>query len=137
MDPPDFLFCSPSGKDLVTEILEQVLPFSPHDDQLLCVCKLLDGIDVLAILLTNAGKTGLFFMYVLVIIALKENTTLCPLALRRKLPSANPVMVVILPTKGLCEEKVIFMSTYFKLLSLKNSSARRDGKVLSICCRDY
>ncbi|KAI0028053.1 P-loop containing nucleoside triphosphate hydrolase protein [Vararia minispora EC-137] len=97
------LFSSPSGRKLVSEILKPVLPFVPHDDQLTCVCKLLDGVDVLAVLPTNAGKTGIFYMFILSIISLHKDPSRYS-TLSEKFPS-NPVLVVVLPTKGLCDEQ--------------------------------
>jgi hypothetical protein len=41
---------------------------------------MLDGIDLFAILATGMGKTGFLSMYMLMVLAIKKETSLCPTA---------------------------------------------------------
>ncbi|VDB97671.1 unnamed protein product [Peniophora sp. CBMAI 1063] len=99
-----FTFSNPSGRTLVSKILADCLPehIIPHDDQLTCVCQLLDGVNIVAILATNAGKTGIFYMFILTVLAIRSNPALCPAAYTRY--PDNAAMIIILPTVGLSEE---------------------------------
>jgi len=56
--PTPFVFSSPEGFALCQRILEAHLPYSPHDFQIEGICKVLDHVDLLAILATGTGKTG-------------------------------------------------------------------------------
>jgi hypothetical protein len=71
-----FTFSSTEGQQLVRKILVDSLPFEPHNDQITGVCKTLDGIDILIISATGSGKTGYFFMVLIVVIAINNNLTL-------------------------------------------------------------
>ena len=62
-----FLFSSETGKELVCEILRDLWPHTPRDYQIEAVVKLLDGINVLAILLTSASKTTILVMLMLLL----------------------------------------------------------------------
>ena len=55
-----FVFSSPEEFSLCQHILKEYLPYDPHDFQIEGpgVCKLIDGIDLLAILATGTGKPG-------------------------------------------------------------------------------
>lgn len=68
---------------------------------------MLDGKDLVAILPTGAGKTGYFTMFMLVLVELSLNPSLCspPVSVPR-----DPCMIVVYPTNGLEEEQVIFPS---------------------------
>lgn len=92
-----FLFKSKEGKALCLKILKDnpLLPFRPHDAQLEGICAALDKDDLLAVLPTGYGKTGLFFMYMLVMRALAKDRTLYPGGWKG--PS-DPIMVIICPT---------------------------------------
>jgi ATP-dependent helicase YprA (DUF1998 family) len=81
----------------VRKILVDGLPFEPHDDQIVGVCKTLDGIDILIISATGSGKSGYFFMVLIVIIAINDNPQLCPSAKFKK----DPAMIVLCPTNAL------------------------------------
>jgi hypothetical protein len=63
-----------------------------------------DGIHVLLMVKTGGGKTSLFYGYALLLQALRELDTPCPL-LKRIFPS-DPVIITVYPTKGLEEEMV-------------------------------
>src|ERR1700733_15161150 len=73
-----FLFSSCEGINLCQKILSQHLPYHPHDVQLEGVCKLLDGVDTLAILHTGMGKTRFLSMYMLVLLEILEHPHLYP-----------------------------------------------------------
>ncbi|KAJ6583674.1 hypothetical protein B0H10DRAFT_1833484, partial [Mycena sp. CBHHK59/15] len=68
--------------------------YVPHDDQLEGVCKSLDGIHLFAITPTGSGKTGYYIIYMLVILAVVADPSLCPSV---SFPS-NPCLLVICPT---------------------------------------
>jgi hypothetical protein len=87
-----FTFSSTEGQQLVRKILVDGLPFEPHNDQIAGVCKTLDGIDILIVSATGSGKTGYFFMVLIVIIAINNNPQLCPSAKFKK----DPAMIVLL-----------------------------------------
>ncbi|KAJ7573715.1 P-loop containing nucleoside triphosphate hydrolase protein [Mycena floridula] len=91
-DRPRFL--SAAGSALCHRILLPLLPFTPHDDQIEGICAALDGIDTFAILPTSAGKTGLFFMYILVARAISRDLLLCSW----KAFPRNPVLIAVCPT---------------------------------------
>jgi ERCC4-related helicase len=97
-----FLFSSEEGHALCLKILLPLLPFHPHDYQIDGICAALDGKDVMAILPTGSGKTGLFFMYMLVIRELWKNPELYP----QKMIPTNPLMVAICPTNYLENQTV-------------------------------
>jgi len=98
-----FEWSSPAGRTLCRNILEQsVLTYEPHDCQVDGVCKSLDGINLFAITPTGSGKTSYYIMYILVILAVLNDPTLCPTA---KFPK-NPCLIVICPTIPLQLEMV-------------------------------
>ena len=63
--PRAFIFSSPEGHTLFRLILAALLPYKPHDFQIEGICKMLDGIDLFAILATGMGKTGFLYICVL------------------------------------------------------------------------
>jgi superfamily II DNA/RNA helicase len=101
-EPPIFLFSTPEGHALCRKILEAHLTYEPHDIQIEGICKVLDNVDLLVILATGMGKTGFLSMYMLVVLAIKKDPSLCPTA---KFPD-NPCMLVICPTKYLEHQMV-------------------------------
>ncbi|KAJ7201498.1 P-loop containing nucleoside triphosphate hydrolase protein, partial [Mycena haematopus] len=122
--PATFTWSSPDGYALVRRILEPTpLPYVPHDDQLEGVCKSLDGIHLFAITPTGSGKTGYYTIYMLVVLAVVADPTLCPSA---SFPS-NPCLLVICPTIPLQLEMAVNM----KLIGLEviaiNSETRSDA----------
>ena len=100
-----FLFSSHEGNNLCRNILHQYLPYHPHDVQIEGICKLLDGVDMLAILRTGMGKTGFLLMYMLVLLEILKNPHLCPSDAVEKFPE-KPCMLVVLPTKYLEHQMV-------------------------------
>ena len=50
----------------------------PHDVQIEDICKVLDNINLLAVLATGSGKTSFLSMYMLAVHAIKKETSLCP-----------------------------------------------------------
>ncbi|KAI0753497.1 P-loop containing nucleoside triphosphate hydrolase protein, partial [Daedaleopsis nitida] len=95
---PHFTFCSPKGREIISDIVFSKLGYYPHDYQLDGVCKSLDGIDLLAILATGSGKTGFFIMYMLVLQELSDNPSRCSPPYRMP---PDPAMVLVYPTVGL------------------------------------
>ncbi|KAF7341442.1 hypothetical protein MVEN_01881400 [Mycena venus] len=92
---PIFQWQSPEGHALAQHILRaSPLPYDPHDYQIEGVCCSLDGVHLLAITPTGSGKTGYYMMYMLIVLAVLKDPTLCPTA---KFP-VDPCLVVISPT---------------------------------------
>ncbi|KAF8239153.1 hypothetical protein L208DRAFT_1239175 [Tricholoma matsutake] len=92
-----FTFSSTEGQQLVQKILVDGLLFEPHNDQIAGVCKTLDGINILIVSVTGSGKTGYFFMVLIVIITINNNLQLCPSVKFKK----DPAMIVLCPTNAL------------------------------------
>jgi ATP-dependent helicase YprA (DUF1998 family) len=107
------IYDTPEGAALVRRILAETIAFEPHDFQVEGICAVLDGRDLLATMATGSGKTGYFFMLMLVMRAISEDETL---ALGGRTFPKDPAMIVICPTKALQEDMV---SSSF-LLSLCN-----------------
>lgn len=98
-----FSWNSTEGHDLSRRILRaSALPYDPHDYQIEGICCSLDGLDLLAITPTGSGKTGFYTMYMLVILAVLKDPTLCPTA---KFP-VDPCLIVVCPTIPLQLEMV-------------------------------
>jgi hypothetical protein len=98
-----FTFHSPDGFALVRQILLDALPtFEPHMYQMDGVCKVLDRIDLVAVTPTGSGKTGFFFLTILVMIAITANPLLCPSASFPK----DPAIVVVCPTNSIEQQMV-------------------------------
>jgi len=75
-----FVFSSPEGHALCRHILKEYLPYDPHNVQIEGFCKILDNIDLFAVLATGSGKTSFLSMYILVVLAIKKDPSLCPTA---------------------------------------------------------
>lgn len=102
-EPPKvFKFSTTEGYTLCRQILLDKLPYEPHDVQIEGICKVLDGVDLFAILATGSGKTGFISMYMLVVLAVNEDPSICPTA---NFPD-NPCILVICPTKYLEHQQV-------------------------------
>jgi len=101
-EPPIFLFSTPEGHALCRKILETHLAYEPHGVQIEGICKILDNVDLLTIMATRMGKTGFLSMYMLVVLAIKKDLSLCRTA---KFPD-NLCMPVICPTKYLEHQMV-------------------------------
>lgn len=98
-----FKFYSPSGFSLTRKILLSALPnFEPHHYQLDGICKVLDGIDLVAVTPTGSGKTGYLFLTILVMIAISKTPSLCRTV---KFP-ADPAIVVVCPTNSIEQQMV-------------------------------
>ncbi|KAJ7702657.1 hypothetical protein B0H17DRAFT_922926, partial [Mycena rosella] len=84
------------------KILLDVLPhFEPHCYQIDSICKVLDGIDLIAITPTGSGKTGHLFLTILVMIAITKTPSLCATVKFSK----DPTIVVVCPTNSI-EQKM-------------------------------
>jgi len=99
-----FSFSSEAGEDLIREVLRDLWPHTPRDYQIEAVAKLLDSIDVLAILPTGAGKTAIVTMFVIILNHIKLNPGSFPLHCKQ-FPE-DPIIVVVYPTNCLEEEQV-------------------------------
>ncbi|KAH9922249.1 P-loop containing nucleoside triphosphate hydrolase protein [Fomitopsis serialis] len=113
-EPSRYIFSTSEGHALTRQVLRKSLPYDPHDYQLEGICQVLDGLDLLAALATGSGKTGFFSMYMLMLIELSNNLSLCtpPVAVPK-----DPAMVGIFPTIGL-EEQMAEEFTKIGLTSL-------------------
>jgi len=78
--PTPFVFSSPKGFTLCRHILDARLPYSPHNFQIEGICKVLDHVDLLAILATGTRKMGFLSIYMLVVLTIKKDPSLCPTA---------------------------------------------------------
>ncbi len=105
--PPSFVFSSVAGYTLLRHTLRDRIPYCPHDYQLEGVCQLLDGNDLIAVLATGSGKTAYYLLYILMLVALSSDSSLCTPSFR--VPT-DPCIVIVYPTNGL-EEEQVFMST--------------------------
>ncbi|KAJ6616538.1 P-loop containing nucleoside triphosphate hydrolase protein [Mycena sp. CBHHK59/15] len=93
-----FKFYSESGFALVRKILLTALPtFEPHHYQMDGICKVLDGVDLVAGKPTGSGKTGYLFLSIIVMISITRTPSLCPSA---KFP-VDPAIVVVCPTNSI------------------------------------
>jgi len=92
------IYDTPEGHTLARRILEQYLPFTPHDYQIEGICPVLNGRDVLATMATGTGKSGFFYMLVIVIRAIANEPSLALGG--RKFPP-DPAMILACPTKAL------------------------------------
>jgi hypothetical protein len=74
-----FKFDSKPGFDLARKIFLGILPhFEPHHYQIDGICKVLDGIDLVAVTPTGSGKMVYLFLTILVMIAISKTPSLCP-----------------------------------------------------------
>ncbi len=99
-------FSSSAGLAYIRSVLQPLLPYDPHDYQLEGVCKLLDGVDLIALLATGAGKTGYLSMYMLSLQALSQNPKPGHLPKRVWSIPHDPAMVIVCPTISLEEDMV-------------------------------
>ncbi|KAI0353617.1 hypothetical protein OH77DRAFT_1553273 [Trametes cingulata] len=130
-EAPRFVFSSEHGTQLVRETLEKILPYTPHDYQLEGVCQLLDGMDLIAVLATGAGKTGYYLMYALMLSQLSKNPRLC-LPACAAVPQ-DPCIVMVYPTNGLEEEQAeTFQSAGLSTVVINSDTLERSRK----CGRD-
>jgi len=73
-----------------------------HDVQIEGFCKILDNIDLLAVLATGSGKAAFVSMFILIVLAIKKNSSLC---LTAKFLD-NPCVLFMCPTKYLEHQMV-------------------------------
>jgi replicative superfamily II helicase len=99
-----FSFSSEEGRELIRRVLRDLWPHNPCDYQIEAVAKVLDGIDILAILPTGAGKTAILTMFMLSLIHIKSNPEDFKSHCSR-FPD-NPIMIVVYLTSCLEEEQV-------------------------------
>jgi len=99
-----FSFSSEAGEELIHEVLRDLWPHTLRDYQVEAVAKLLDGVDVLAILPTGTGKTAILTMFMLILDHMRLNPGCFPPHSRR-FPE-EPIVVVVYPTNCLEEEQV-------------------------------
>ncbi|KAJ7767695.1 P-loop containing nucleoside triphosphate hydrolase protein [Mycena metata] len=93
-----FKFYSQPGFALAHKILLDVLPtFEPHYYQIDGICKVLDGIDLVAVTLTGSGKTGYIFLTILIMIAIANTPALCSAVKFCK----DPAIIVVFPTDSI------------------------------------
>ncbi|KAJ6503102.1 P-loop containing nucleoside triphosphate hydrolase protein [Mycena vulgaris] len=122
--PSVFKWSTPEGFALSRRILRaSALPYDPHDHQIEGICCSLDGTHLLAITPTGSGKTGFYTMYMLVMIAVLKDPTLCPTA---RFPS-DPCLIVICPTIPLQLEMAAKMTSVGLDALAINSSTREEA----------
>lgn len=98
-----FKFYSDTGFQLVRTILLGVLPsFELHHYQMDGICKVLDGIDLVAVTPTGSGKMAYLFLSILVMIAISKTPSLCPAV---KFPK-DPLIIVVCPTNSIEQQMV-------------------------------
>ncbi|KAJ7737979.1 P-loop containing nucleoside triphosphate hydrolase protein [Mycena metata] len=120
--PPKFVWSSPEGYALVRRILKSTpVPYDPHDYQLEGICKSLDGVNLFAITPTGSGKTSYYIIYILVVLAVVADPTLCPTA---TFPT-NPCLLVICPTIPLQMEMALGLDP-LAINSQTRDEARRE-----------
>jgi ATP-dependent helicase YprA (DUF1998 family) len=93
-----FKFSSPSGWRICHKIIQEKLPFGPHNYQLDGITHALDGQDVIAISATGSGKSAYIYMLTTVLLALGKDPSLVP---SKKRFSKDPVLVVVCSTTAL------------------------------------
>ena len=98
-----FKFSSLLGWRICRKILQEKLPFGPHDYQLDGITHALDGQDVIAISATGSGKSAYIYMLATVLLALAENPSLVP---SNKRFLKDPLLVVVCPTTALEDDLV-------------------------------
>ncbi|KAF7357306.1 hypothetical protein MSAN_01326100 [Mycena sanguinolenta] len=123
--PDKFIWSSPDGYNLVRRILQPTpVPYVPHDYQLEDVCKCLDGVNLFAITPTGSGKTSYYIIYIIVVLAVVKDPTLCPTA---SFPQ-NPCLLIICPTIPLQLEMADKMKTLGLNVLAINSLTRSEAR---------
>ena len=100
-DIPDYQFSSLKGLHFARKVLQPFLLYDSHDDQLEGSCKMINGINLMALMHTSSGKTDYFTMYMLLLLALSKDPSI--VAPAKKYVPKNPVMVLVFPTNGVEE----------------------------------
>ena len=101
-----FSFSSDAREKLVREVLQDLWLHTPRDHQIEAVGRLLDGVDVLTILPTGAGKTAILTMFMVILDQMELNPGHFPSHFRR-FPE-EPIIVVVCPTNCLEEQVRIY-----------------------------
>ncbi|KAI1787621.1 P-loop containing nucleoside triphosphate hydrolase protein, partial [Ganoderma leucocontextum] len=122
-----YKFNTPSGHTLLTTIARKRIPFTPHDYQLEGVSRLLDGSDLVGVLATGSGKTGFYLIYILTLLELSEDPSLCQPPYK-PIPK-DPCIVVVYPTNGLEEEQsLVFEKAGVRSLVINAGSVEQARK---------
>ena len=75
---PDYQFSTPDGLCLARKVLRPLLPYDPHDDQLEGICKMIDGINLMALTRTGVEEemaSSLYSTYLLTSYAYFRNSS--------------------------------------------------------------
>ena len=119
----DFKFSTSEGHQLTCSVLQPLLPYNLYDDQLEGVCKMADGIDLMALTQMGSGKTGYFSMHMLLLIALSRDPSIVASFKLKGKVLANPAMVIVFPTNGVEEEMVRkYKNNAFPLLTMSKGA---------------
>jgi superfamily II DNA helicase RecQ len=96
LQPPITSFSSPAGQALARELLRPILGYDPHDYNIEGTCKSLDGFHLISLIPTGGGKSGFFFIPVLLRKLVQNDPRFASeLRLRHK---GRGTMILVLPT---------------------------------------
>ena len=98
---------NPEGFAVIRNGMRPLVGYDPHDYQIEAVARVVEGQDVLALLPTGAGKTGIFVMAIHALIKMNSDPTWSRSypEISSRIPD-NPAMIAIYPTNTLAEEQV-------------------------------
>ena len=98
------LFASNEGQAACHHLLRNIMPSDTHDFQLEAIGYLLDGKDILLVIMTGSGKTDMFIqlMHVMKWISTHPHTFGAV-----TFPN-DPVMIIVCPTTALEDEMVSY-----------------------------
>ena len=77
---------------------------------------MIDGVNLMALTHAGSGKTGYFTMYMLLLLVLLKDPNIVAPAKK-----SVPVMVLVFPTNGVEEEKMVSLTVLILDLSIKIS----------------
>ena len=102
---------NPEGFAVIRDGMQSLVGYDPHDYQIEAVARVVEGQDVLALLPTGAGKTGIFVMAIHALIKMNTDPTWARSysAISSRIPD-SPAMIAIYPTNTLAEEQVIYLA---------------------------
>ncbi|KAJ3506751.1 hypothetical protein NLJ89_g6696 [Agrocybe chaxingu] len=123
MSNQKFKFKSPEGTALCRRLLQERLPFTPHDYQLKGIASILDGRDYLGISATGSGKTAYIYMTLHVIQAILNNPAICPDV---TFPEDASILVVS-PTTALEENQEHKIKEYGLTAKAVNSVTKQEA----------
>ena len=109
-DNADYQFNTPDGLCLARKALQPLLPYDPHDNQLEGICKMINGINLMA--LTHTDQV-FYNVYVTFAGTLKDPRIISP---AKKSVPKNQVMVLVFPTNRVEEEMESFTVFSINLL---------------------